>query len=119
MNRTRKYRTECFREQVEHEWKEKFWKFVEDNLEQPWDWRGLSANPNITFDIVLSHTEQPWSWKGLSGWARTISNVIFGLRDKPPQPHSQDLLGWARTLSNVIFGFCDKPYILHFQGLSG
>ena len=49
---TRKQRTKVFREQVEDEWKEKFWKFIEDNLEQPWNWSYLSSNLNITFDIL-------------------------------------------------------------------
>ena len=66
MIRTRKHRTECFREQVEHEWTEKFWKFVEDNLDKPWNWGYLSSNPNITVDIVLAHPDIPWNWVGLS-----------------------------------------------------
>ena len=58
----RKQRTKVFRKQVECEWTEKFWKFIEDNLDKSWDWRCLSANPNITFDIVLAHPDKPWNW---------------------------------------------------------
>ena len=66
MNRTRKQRTQIFRKQIEHEWTEKFWKFVEDNPDKPWAWSCLSRNPNITFDMVLTHHELPWNWSGLS-----------------------------------------------------
>jgi len=66
MNRTRKQRTQIFRKQIEHEWTEKFWKFVEDNLDKPWNWGYLSSNPNITFDMVLTHHELSWNWSGLS-----------------------------------------------------
>ena len=62
MIRTRQYRTKVFRKQVEDEWTETFWKFIEDNLEQPWNWSYLSSNPNITFDIVLAYPEQTWNW---------------------------------------------------------
>jgi len=41
---TRKQRTNVFRKQLEHEWKEKFWKFIEDNLDKPWNWNDLSQN---------------------------------------------------------------------------
>ena len=70
---TRKHRTKKFRDQVEYEWKERFWKFIEDNLEQPWDWSCLSQNPNITFDNVLAHPDKPWSWKHFS--ANTFSKA--------------------------------------------
>ena len=63
MIRTRKQRTKFFRDQVECEWKEKFWKFIEDNPNKPWDWRYLSENPNITFDSVFAHAELPWNWR--------------------------------------------------------
>ncbi len=52
----RQQRTKIFRKQVEYEWKEKFRKFIEDNLDKPY-WRWLSQNPNTTFDIVLAHPE--------------------------------------------------------------
>ena len=29
---------------------------------KPWDWYGLSCNPNITWDIVQANPEKPWYW---------------------------------------------------------
>ena len=66
MIRIRQYRTNVFREQIEHEWKEKFWKFIENHPDKPWKWNWLSQNPNITFDIVLAHPDKPWHWGWLS-----------------------------------------------------
>ena len=73
---TRQYRTKCFREQVDKEWSEHFWKFIENNLDKPWNWGLLSWNPNITFDQVLAHPEKPWHWDGLSRNPRiTLNNI--------------------------------------------
>ena len=68
MIRTRKHRTKCFRKQVEKEWTKKYWRFIENNQDKPWEWGwgGLSRNPNITFDIVLAHPDKPWNWNDLS-----------------------------------------------------
>ena len=66
MIRTRNYRTKCFRKQIDHEWTENFWKFIEDNPDKSWDWGYLSRNPNITFDNVLAHPDKPWCWYELS-----------------------------------------------------
>jgi len=33
---------------------------------KPWNWYGLSCNPNITWEIVQNNPNKPWSWDGLS-----------------------------------------------------
>jgi hypothetical protein len=43
-----------------------FWKFVEAHPHKPWDWYGLSRNPNITWEIVEANPDKPWCWKSLS-----------------------------------------------------
>ncbi len=83
MIRTRQYRTKKFRKQVECEWTEKFWKFIEDNLDKFWDWNSLSANPNITFDIVLAHPDKPWNWYGLSQNPNITFDNVLAYPDKP------------------------------------
>ena len=62
MLRTRKYRTKIFREQIEHEWKEKFKNLFEGNLDKPWDWRLISDNPNITWEIIQNNPNIDWHW---------------------------------------------------------
>ena len=57
----RKKRTSLFRQRVEKEWSEYFWKFVlkhSDRIE--WSW--ISRNPNITMDIIEKYPDKPWSW---------------------------------------------------------
>ena len=111
MIRTRKYRTECFRKQVQHAWKEKFWKFVEDNLEQPWDWRGLSSNPNITFDIVQTHPDKPWNWQNLSYNPNITFDNILAHPDKPWNWYNLS----RNTFSKAKQNFVEKKYKEHLS----
>ena len=41
-------------------------EWVEKYPYKPWDWSGLSRNPNVTLEIIEKYPDKPWSWKGLS-----------------------------------------------------
>lgn len=41
-------------------------KDVLANLDRPWSWGVLSANPNITMKDVLAYPDKPWDWWRLS-----------------------------------------------------
>lgn len=41
-------------------------KFIEKHSKLPWDWWGLSRNPNITMEYIEKHPEFPWDWRGVS-----------------------------------------------------
>ena len=103
---TRKERIKCFRKQVEHEWKETFWKFIEDNPDKPWKWVYLSRNPNITFDIILAHPDKPWKWYYLS----ENPNITFDI----VQTHSELPWDWnslsTNTFSKAKKNFIEKRY---------
>jgi hypothetical protein len=43
-----------------------YFNFIKNNPDKPWNWRLLSRNPNITFDIVLKNPDKPWDWRWLS-----------------------------------------------------
>ena len=30
--------------------------------DKPWDWDGLSSNPNITWEFVQANPNKPWEW---------------------------------------------------------
>ena len=30
-------------------------EFIEEHPEKPWDWSGISVNPNITMEIIEKH----------------------------------------------------------------
>ena len=65
MGISRKKRTSLFRNQVEKEWSEYYWKFL---LKHPdklnWEW--ISCNPNITMDIIQKTPYKSWNWNGIS-----------------------------------------------------
>jgi hypothetical protein len=106
---TRKERTNVFRKQVEHEWKETFWKFIEDNPDKPWDWGYLSTNPNITFDIVLAHPDKPWSWGSLS--KNTFSKAKKNFVDKRYNEHLSAYRiqqCWNRAISIPTNPMCQR-----------
>ena len=43
-----------------------WFQYILDHPEKPWNWQGISRNPNITWDIVEAHPEIPWDWWCLS-----------------------------------------------------
>ena len=93
----RQYRTKVFREQVEDEWKEKYWKFIENNIDKSWNWGLLSSNPNITFDIVLDYPNKPWDWRQLS----RNQNITFDMiQSHPEKPWNW---GWLSSNPNITF----------------
>ena len=50
--------------------------------DKPWDWAGLSQNPNITWEIIQAHPDKPWDYDGLSINPNIIPNN--GIYDNPP-----------------------------------
>ena len=42
------------------------WSDIEANTWFPWDWRGISRNPNITMKIIKDNPDKPWNWKFVS-----------------------------------------------------
>ena len=48
----------------------------------PWDWMGLQCNPNLTFNDVLDHPEIKWNYKILSGNKNITLDIIISNPDK-------------------------------------
>lgn len=42
------------------------WELITKYPDKPWDWFGVSKNPNITLEIVLVNPSLLWYWKGVS-----------------------------------------------------
>ena len=53
---------------------------MEKHPAKPWDWNGLSSNPNITWDIVEKNPDKPWDWGVLSG----NPNITWDIVEKNP-----------------------------------
>ena len=39
---------------------------IRDNPEKPWDWIGISRNPNLTWETIRENPDKTWSWYGIS-----------------------------------------------------
>jgi hypothetical protein len=39
-------------------------EFIEKHPEKPWDWWGISCNPNITMEMIEKHPVKPWECPG-------------------------------------------------------
>jgi len=52
------------------------------NPDKPWDWNGLSFNPNITWVIIEAYPDKPWDWGRLSCNRFTKEKEMFELRVK-------------------------------------
>ena len=59
--------------EIEKEWYQEFWKFIESFPDDKWDWDYLSKNPNITFETVQNNPDKPWNWM----WLSENPNITF------------------------------------------
>ena len=78
VDRTRKYRNEVIKA-----WHDKYWSFIEDNMDKPWDWDGISCNPNITMAEIKANPDKQWRWDWISGNPNITMEMINANPDKP------------------------------------
>ena len=83
-----------------------FFEFVLANPEKPWEWSGLSYNPNITWEIVQDNPDKPWDWKGLSRHPNITWEII---QDNPDKPWDFTDMSWNTFGADII---CNKQRIL-------
>ena len=73
-----------------------------------WDWSGLSRNPVITWEIVISFPDKPWNWCELSRNSNITSDIVIALPDKP-----WDWYGISKNV-NIVWDIVqtnpDKPW---------
>jgi len=50
---------------LENEWLRKWFQFILDNPDKPWDWMWLSYNPNVTWEIVQNNPEYKLAQRSL------------------------------------------------------
>ena len=68
---------------INKEWSICYFKFIEDNHGKPWDWRPISNNPNITWEIIRDNLDKPWDWYWISGNPNITMDIIRNNPDKP------------------------------------
>ena len=50
--------------------------------DKPWDWEGISRNPNITMEFIEANPDKDWNWHLIS---RTINLFPDTTLTKPPR----------------------------------
>jgi len=43
----------------------KWFQFILENPDKPWDWDSMSRNPNITWNIIRENPDKPWNWNSI------------------------------------------------------
>jgi hypothetical protein len=59
------------------------WNFIEDNINKPWNWDGISTFPCINIDIVKNNLDKNWNWCSLS---QNSSIKIEDIKNNPKLP---------------------------------
>ena len=79
---------------LEDSWTKGYWNFIQNNLhaatDRPstltfksgWDWYSISANPNITWEIIKNNLNKPWCWKNISSHENITWEIIKNNPDK-------------------------------------
>ena len=86
----------------------------------PWNWFGVSLNPNITFDNVLAHPDKPWSWKHFS--ANTFSKAKQRFINKKYKEYLSAYRiqqCWNRAISIPTNPICKRKQIRDYEKCTG
>ena len=59
------------------------WTVVESNPHKMWYWYELSKNPSITWTVVENNPDKPWNWWGLSRNINVTWDIVEQNPDKP------------------------------------
>ena len=69
--------------QAEQKWCKRFMEIIEAHPDKPWDWEGISCNPNLTLEFIEAHSEKPWNWHGISRNPNITMEFIEAHPEKP------------------------------------
>ena len=58
-------------------------EIIKKNPDKPWDWDGISRNPNITMEMIENDPDKPWNWKYISINPNLTIEMIENNLDKP------------------------------------
>ena len=86
------------------------WEVVQANPDKQWDWCRLSANPSITWEIVQANPGKAWDWAYLSMNPSTTWEVVLANPDKPWDWHDMSInpsISWDFVKANP-----DRPWCL-------
>ena len=43
-----------------------WFQYILNHPEYPWNWGGISKNPNLTMNMIEKYSAVPWNWHGVS-----------------------------------------------------
>jgi hypothetical protein len=43
-----------------------FMEFIDKNPDKPWDWSGISGNPNLTMEFIDKNPDKIWNWSAIT-----------------------------------------------------
>jgi hypothetical protein len=88
---------------------------VEANPDKPWNWSGLSSNPNITMDIVEANPDKPWDWSGLSLNLNITMDIV---KTNPDKPWNWDCLSFNPNITmDIVEANPYKPWSWNWLSL--
>ena len=70
-------------QEINYFWGKEWFQFIKDNSDKPWDFRLLSKNPNITWDIVQANPDKPWNFNYLSENPNITWDIVQANPNKP------------------------------------
>ena len=85
---------------------------IRENPEKPWNWYNLSQNPNITWDIIQNNLEKPWNWDGISRNPNITFNII---RENPEREWNWIEISY-NNFTKEKEKFIRQKYRKHFMG---
>ena len=62
---------------------DKWFQYIANHSEKPWDYGILSSNPNITWDMVKTHPDKEWNYSSFSYNPNITWDIIQANPDKP------------------------------------
>ena len=72
-----------------------------------WDWKYISSNPNITWDIVKNNLNYPWRWDYISQNSNLFKiNILKVVRECFAQ--KTIVKYWRIAISNPEYTICKK-----------
>jgi hypothetical protein len=66
-----------------NKWSSQWFQYILDNPDKPWNYIGLSYNPNITWEVVQQNQDKPWDY----GWLSYNPNITWEIvKQNPDKP---------------------------------
>jgi GTP-binding protein EngB required for normal cell division len=84
------------------------WDIVQQNPDKPWNWYVLSGNPNITWDIVQQNPDKPWELEMLSANPNITWDIV---QQNPDKPWDLEMLSANPNITwDIVQQNPDKPW---------